>query len=70
MLGGESWLATLLFSLKEKFIPRLEVSDDYLYWDTIGRRPEVELVVGLVIAVAKKLWAQLPIATSTGSCVR
>lgn len=35
LIANEGWLAMLLYSIKKQFLPNLDVSDDYLYFESI-----------------------------------
>jgi hypothetical protein len=35
LIANEGWLATLFYSIKKQFLPKLDVSDDYLYFENI-----------------------------------
>ncbi len=37
LIGGESWLALLLYSIRKQFLPKLKVTDDYLYYQSLAR---------------------------------
>lgn len=37
LIANEGWLANLLYSIKQQFLPKLDVSDDYGYFDGISK---------------------------------